>query len=136
VLIVTLNGSLAQLADQVAGWLRTLRAGLFQGTFIPWLGAVLAEVEVCDFPGYSGLRDMITWDTPSIIGNRASATHGLFIWHYGPGVGAQMVQGYYVVDPSDTLVWAELFAAGPVLVQQLGDSVRVTPRFTQRSEFQ
>jgi hypothetical protein len=133
--ILTDNGALSMLADAAAHWLHSLRTGLFTGDFRPWHGAVLAQLEPCSFSGYSGLRDMITWGSPTLDGPRAVITHGYFDWTHDGGPDAQKVQGYYVISQSEELVWAELRADGPLLMQSLGDVCRVIPRFSQRSEF-
>lgn len=134
-LILSDNGAMALCSNNVANWLITLRAGLFRTGFVPWHGMVLAQLEPSTFSGYVGLRDMLTWGAPVLIGRRATVAHGEILWHHNGGPVAQMVAGYYVVDASDTLIWADLRADGPLLMASALDTYKLTPRFTQRSEF-
>jgi hypothetical protein len=128
-------GLISQLTDSRLHWLHSLRAGLFQGSFEPWRGAVISDLTPCDFSGYSGLRDMVTWGMPAMVGPRAITQHGFFLWRHDGGLVANVVQGYYVVDGGGVLVWAELRAEGGQLLQSLGDVYRAVPRYSLRSEF-
>jgi len=134
-LIQTLLGDLSILTSLRTGWLHSLRAGLWSGAFEPRHDSTIGELGPASFSGYSGLRDMITWNTPVITGSRAVMQHGELLWHHDGGPDVDMVAGYYVVDTDGTLVWAEVRSAGPVLMQSATDVYRLVPAYTIRSEF-
>lgn len=134
-LIETYDGLLSQMLSLRSGWLRTLRVGLYTGEFVPNRNATIEDLEPCTWSGYVGLRDMLSWATPAMAGQRAIIQHGYYLYHHDGGPVAQRIQGYYVVDHDGVLAWAEAAGEPVPIMQSLGNTYRLVPRYSLRSEF-
>lgn len=134
--IVLVNGGLAAFVGTLrASWVGTLKIGLFQNDWFPARSSTIAEVTPCTFSGYDGLRDVVSWSMPSVVGDRVAIQAASVTWTHDGGPLSNWVIGYYVVDLSGTLLWAERRAGGSVPMYGAGQTAGVIPAFSLRSQF-
>jgi hypothetical protein len=121
---------LAQLNALTASWAGGRSIGLFQNNWTPRHDSVISEVTPATFSGYSGLQPITGWSASAIYLESALAGAAGLVWtHNGGGVN-NWIFGYYVVDGSGNLRWAELNPAGPVAMVTAGQLYAVTPQFS------
>jgi len=110
---------------------------LFKNNYTPVNGSHLGNFDEADFTGYAPIEiDPGDWVfTP---GTPSDAEHPQVIFTSTAGAQNQDVYGYYVVErnpgSNGVVRWAERFGNGPYNIQNLGDQIKVTPRFTAASE--
>lgn len=93
-----------------------------------------ADYTEADFVGYDAIPLSPTeWDvTP---GDPCVAVQPVQSFISTAGGQSQNVYGYFVIGAiSGRLKWAERFTDGPYDIVNLDDEIKVTPRFTGRSE--
>jgi len=108
--------------------------GLYQNNWTPAQGDDISDVTVATFSGYSGLELLQNWSSPTIIGTRASMTADAIVQSHSGGGTSNNIYGYYVVDGSGVLMYAERDPSGPRLMGASGDVYTVVPKLTKRSE--
>lgn len=134
--IVVVNlGLVAQVTALRDACRSALRIGLFQNDWVPARSSTVAEVVPCTFSGYDGLRTIADWGTPTLIGDRVVMAAAVETWVHDGGTNSNWVIGYYVVDLSGTLQWAERRPGGSVPMYGAGQEVAVIPQFSLRSQF-
>lgn len=112
-----------------------LRVGLFQNDWDPRPWQTISAVVPCDFSGYDGLHALMAWSAAVMEGDQAVSRAVERIWIHNGGPVQGYVFGYYVVDPTGKLLWAERDPAGPVpMINALG-VYRCVPTWTQSSKF-
>lgn len=108
--------------------------GLYKNDWTPADTDTIAAVTPADFSGYSGLVTVTGWTAATWVSPRASSTADPVLWS-ADGGSANVIYGYYVVDGSGALAWAERRTGGGVSVGEAGQTYTVTPKYTRRSEF-
>jgi len=118
---------LEALVNKVAP--QTLELRLFTNDYTPVEGTTEANVTQASGYGYgaitlTGANWTITPGAPSL------AEYAQQTFTFTGALGN--VYGYYITQAtSGKLVWAERFSDGPYNVQNDGDQIKVTPKFTQ-----
>jgi len=110
---------------------------LFQNNYTPLITSVASDFTECTFGGYSGGIYLTSWSggTIAFITPRAFIYHADVVWT-ATGASTNSVYGYYVLDGSGVLRWAERRPGGAVTVGAItGQTYTVSPLFSQRSEF-
>lgn len=109
--------------------------GLFQNDWTPDDEDTISDVDPADFGGYSGLQPLDDWDDGGVVWDppRAVGEHPDVVWT-ADGTSSNTIYGYYVVDGSGNLAWAERRSGGGVTVGTNGQTYTVSPRYTRRSE--
>lgn len=78
--------------------------------------------------GYTSIQ-LTPADWTISMGNPTTATHSQVTWVFTGALGN--LYGYYITKKiSGDLMWAERFTNGPYNIQNNGDELRVTPRFS------
>jgi len=134
-LIVTEVDMLGALADLLAAWAGKRRIGLFQNDWTPTPSSGISEVQPCDFSGYAGLQTLTGWTTPTLYGETAITSADQVVWTYNGGPAKNWVFGYYVVDNTGALRWAERNPNGSVALVVAGNTFPVVPAFSFGSKF-
>lgn len=111
------------------------RVGLYQNDWAPVRASTISEVVPCTFSGYDGLRTITGWGSPTLEGTREVIRADSQVWTHDGGSVGNWVIGYYVVDLSGRLMWAERRQEGSVSIVGAGQTVGVVPTFSLRSQF-
>lgn len=115
----------------------SMKAGLYVYNHDPVEGDLISDyngIHEASFPSY--VRQNITGWTPSVLSSgRALSAADLMTWTVLITSGTDIVYGYFVVDSTGNLLWAELNPLGPIPMNDGGQSLSLMPRFTQNSEF-
>lgn len=113
---------------------------LYQNDRTPAADDELADYDIADFTGYTGVGidaagDGVIDPAPD-GGNRCVCNWPAQTWtHPGGGTG-NTIYGYFVRDVANTkLLWAQRAPDGPVSMSVSGDSITITPQLTLKSEF-
>lgn len=109
--------------------------GLYKNNWTPGETDTISAVTPADFPGYTGLVTLNSWNASTWSSPRASITHPDVTQTHSGSAGSNDIYGYYVVDASGNLAWAEKDATGPVTISAGGQFYKVSPVYTRRSEF-
>lgn len=110
-------------------------AGLFQNDAVMDQDMTLTRLGVANYSGYSGLQGLGAFSSASLDGERAIASSGPLTWTHNGGPIGQWIYGYYAVDSSGELLWANKRTEGPMMMSFFGQEVTVTPAVSLRSEF-
>jgi hypothetical protein len=134
-LSVPLVGNQRLLQVLIAGW-GSLTMHLYQNNVTPSPGTVLGNLTEATFPGYSP-QAVSNWAAPAPDGSGVRyMTQATAVTFTFTGTGAtNNIYGYYITDASNNLLWAEYFAGAPIVMQNPGQQIQVTPVFTDRSEY-
>lgn len=128
------DGLMEQLDLMSARWEKVYRMGLFKNDWTFAAGDTILQVDECDFDGYVGLQFTRHW-TPAVMqGPRAITTADLLTWIHSGGPVANLVYGYFVVNKAGDLMWAERFCRNPLLMDSIGQRVRVEPVYTLKND--
>ena len=134
-LFLPFSGLLDGLAAQKVAWLKTLRAGLYQNEVVPFDLMTIAHIEPCDFSGYIGLRQLLTWGAVSMDGDRARCDHAELIWTHNGGPVSNHVMGFYWINAAGTLVGINPNELEENILDVAGKSYRIVPGFTFKTDF-
>jgi len=110
------------------------KVALFQNDRSPKLDDNASLFTPCTFSGYPGPVLTYGWTSPVMVGNRAFTHSEEFVWTHNGGPVGNWVYGYYVMNVSDELRFAERFCNGPFLVAQSGRQIKLTLMFTSANE--
>lgn len=131
---VTTSGLVAyldKLTSFMFGW---FKAGLFSNDFVPKLGSTIADVVPASFSGYDGERLLYGWTNAAMYGVRAKSFGTPLVWQHDGGPVNNQIFGYYVVDQSGILAFAERFCDGPFDVDRAGRKLTINPTFSTKNE--
>lgn len=103
------------------------KAGLFQNDFQPRFTMLTSDIVDANFSGYAGLSPTFSWTAPAFNGGFAVMTAHDIVWSHNGGPTGNFVFGYYVVDGTGALVWAERFCPAPMAISRLGERIRIVP---------
>lgn len=125
------------LNDYAGTFAGAYKIGLYKNNWTPAEGDTISAVTPADFSGYStvGLATFSSWASATFSTPRWTVTHADVTWTHNGGGTSNDIYGYYVVDGSGNLAWAERYASAPVTLSGSGQSFTVSPKFTRRSEF-
>jgi hypothetical protein len=119
---------LQNILNKTAPQNKTLK--LFKNNITPAETDTAATYTEADFTGYvattlAGAGWTITPGAPT------EAVFAEQSFTSSAGAQSQNVYGYYVIEAvSGFIQWAERFTNGPYLIQNNGDVIKVTPKFT------
>jgi len=110
------------------------KIGLFKNNYTIVAATELTDLTAADFSGYAETN----LTTPVIVAgldgsNRAVATWDAVTWTKSGATG-NTVYGYYVVNGSNELMWAETFDA-PVALTSDGMFIVILPKLTVASQY-
>lgn len=114
----------------------TLDMALFTADHVPGPADTLATYLAMEatFPGYARVQ-LLNWTLPASDGSGRGRTLADLVTFTRTGGGApNLVWGYFVVDSSPQIMWAERHPSPPVQMLAIGDVFRVNPALTLRSE--
>lgn len=119
---------LQNILNKTAPQNQTLK--LFKSNTTPAEGDTEATYTEADFTGYASIAlTGASWTITAGAPSEAVAAEQLFT--SSAGGQSQNVYGYFVVQTtSGKILWAERFSNGPYLIQNNGDVIKVTPKFT------
>ena len=118
------------ITEMEAGW----ELGLYKNDWTPAQGDDIGDVTACDFSGYTGLEPLANFSAPVQDGTRWKTEADPIVQSHNGGGTSNLVYGYYVVNGSGVLMYAERDPSGPRLMAGSGDVYTVIPRVTDRSE--
>lgn len=134
-LVLVESGMLAELDRMTAAWAGVRFMGLFSNDLEPDRTTTIGQITPAAFSGYVGLRPLMGWSPATLLGERAVSSGALMTWAHNGGPHSGWVFGYYVVDPSGTLVWAERRPGPAVALFRAGQTYSVIPQFSLGSRF-
>lgn len=107
---------------------------LFKNDFTPGPATVIGDFTQADFSGYGAAATANPVTAAALdASNRAVVTWDPVTWTKNGATG-NTIYGYYVVDSTGSLLWAERFD-GSIPMTVDGAFIQITPRFTFKSEF-
>ena len=108
---------------------------LYKNNHTPAAADLLGTYTEADFAGYS--RVSTTWNAATLdtTAHKATMVAPVATYLCAGGGTTNNVYGYYVVDASENLLWAELFTGGPFSMANFGDIIAFQPVLTQISQF-
>lgn len=130
--------ALTLLAQSQALWngAGPLKIRLYKNNYTPVNGTVIGDLTQADFNGYTaGGTTLANWTTPTTVSSRAQTQADPVTWTKGVGGTGNSIYGYYVVDGSGNLLWAERDPAAPIDLNTDGKQYLVLARFTEVTEF-
>lgn len=108
---------------------------LYQNNLSPVYGTVLGDFLECTFSGY-GAQAIGPWPGPLPVGDGVHEIMTAPTLTFTSGTGSSNnVYGYYCLDGSGNLIFAELFPGGPYDMGSASQSLAIQIGFTARSEF-
>ncbi len=128
------SGLIEALDTLAASWEGVFKIGLYQNDWTPDLFSVLASIVPCDFSGYSGLAFLYSWSAAVMRGIHAYTEANPVVWTHDGGPIQNYAYGYYVIDGTGHLAWAERFCPAPKIMAGFGTKLRVTPAYTLKNE--
>lgn len=103
---------------------------LFKSNTTPAEADTEATYTEADFTGYAAFN-FVAANWTITAGAPTEAVYAEQSFTSTAGAQSQNVYGYYVVQAvSGKIMWAERFTNGPYLIQNNGDVIKVTPKFT------
>ena len=109
---------------------KDLTLKLFQNDYTPVDGSDTSNFTEADFAGYSAKTLVASsWGAATTVSGSAVMTYGTQTW---TPTASQTIYGYYVVDSSDDVQWAEKFDSEKALSN--GDTFNVVPKFSLTSD--
>jgi len=134
--LVVCNGGMEGLLNTLLASMEGLfQVGLFQNNILPAQGTVIANLTPADFSGYTGLITLSGGTPAAIDGVRWKISFDPVVWTHDGGSTPNLIYGYYAIDGSGILQWAQQVSAAPRPMASLGDTFEVDPTFSDRSEF-
>lgn len=121
----------AQVALFAAG---PYKVGLYKNDYTPGDEDDISDITPADFGGYSGLQNLTSWGSIVWADPDATFTHSPVTWT-ASGSSSNTIHGYYVVDGTGALAWAERRGDSGVSVGASGQNYVVTPQYGRRSRF-
>jgi hypothetical protein len=104
---------------------------LFINDYTPVKGTVIGNLTEMSTLGYAAKALVRANWVISTVGGITTATHDLQTWTFTAGT-LVTVYGYYIIETtSGVLLWAERFPGSGQPIQNTGDQVQCTPKFTQ-----
>jgi len=128
-------GILTELDLMTTRWDGIRFVGLFQNDLTILRTTTIAQIEPATFSGYVGLRPLQGWTPAALVGERAVSRAAPVTWTHDGGAAANWICGYYVVDPSGNLVWAERRPGPAQSMIHAGTVYEVIPQVTLSSLF-
>lgn len=103
---------------------------LYQSNTTPAETDTAGDYTAADFTGYSAIT--LTGASWTVTGGAPSdASYAQQTWTSSADQSAQTVYGYYVTRVTDAdLVWAERFTSAPFVIENDGDTIKITPTIT------
>lgn len=106
---------------------------LFQNDYTPDQTTASGSLTEANFTNYAAVTlTRAGWNQAVTISNKAESSYGSAAQSWTCGASGNTIYGYYVANPSGTVLWAERFAVSRVLAN--GDVLNLTPKFTLNSE--
>lgn len=106
---------------------------LFQNDYTPDQATVVGSLTEANFTNYAAVTlTRAGWNDAVTVSNKAESSYGSVPQSWTCGSSGNTIYGYYVCNPSDTVLWAERFATSRVLAD--GDILNLQPKFTLNSE--
>ena len=115
-----------------AAWGDTLEVGLFNTAHAPDPSDVPGTYTAIEatFPGYAR-QTLENWTPALLIASGFAQTEAdVVTWTRGAGAGTEDIFGYFVLDASGNLLWAESPPWAPVTIDTLGQQLAFLPRFS------
>ena len=104
---------------------------LYSNDYTPDQAAVTASFTEANFTNYAATTlTRAGWSSAATVSNKAESSYATQSWTCG--ATGNTIYGYYVCNPSDTVLWAEKFAVSRTLAD--GDVLNLTPKFSLNSE--
>lgn len=134
--LVVVNGGMLGILNALrTTWLPSLFIGLFQNDWVPQKWHTIADVQPATFSGYSGLHFLDGWSVPYMLGDIAVSDATPREWLHDGGPDSNWIFGYYVVDSSGALQWAQRVGEFAVAMFSVETRYTVTPQFAQGSRY-
>jgi len=128
---------LASIASEIQSLMTgSFSVGLYSNDRFPLLDDTIANYVPCTFTGYDGLHLLYFIASPQMVGVKVRLTALVQVWERTAGPISNDVFGYYVVDGSGALQFAERFCNGPFPMNVPGRKFNLTVTFTVRNERQ
>jgi hypothetical protein len=134
-LVLVEQGMIEELDAMTTRWAGIRFAGLFQNDLVIQRTTRIEHIVPATFSGYVGLRPLMGWTPAAILGERAVSSAAPVTWVHDGGTSSNWIFGYYVVDPSGSLVWAERRPGPAKTMIYAGEIYEVSPQFSQGSRF-
>lgn len=100
---------------------------LYQNDVTPTDSVTLGDLTECTYPGYAAhVLAGANWSISTTNGT-TTASYPEQVVPCTADTPAQTVYGYYLTQ-GGTLVWAERFTDGPIVIERFGDTVKLSPR--------
>lgn len=104
---------------------------LYQNDYTPDQAAVTASFTEANFTNYAATTlTRSGWASSVTTSNKAESSYATQSWTCGST--GNTLYGYYVSNPSGTVLWAERFAASRTIAEN--DVLNLTPKFSLNSE--
>lgn len=128
-LVLVSDGSLSQLAKLLTVLETEAYYGLWQGEWQPAPWNDITDVVPATFSGYSGLQLATGWQPAYLHNGQAVSEAADLSWFHNGGPVSNWIGGYYVVNVSGVLQWAERYPGASRAMVLSGNVYRVTPRY-------
>jgi hypothetical protein len=126
---------ITKMLDKLLGaYGNTLQLCLYQNNYTPAAGDTLANYTEATFAGYT--RQAISNWIPSTLAASVATSNADQKQFQRSATGtAQTIYGYFVLDGTGNLLFAERDPAAPITLTAQGDTYLITPKFTYQSLF-
>jgi hypothetical protein len=135
---LTDDGIKASLNSKTGKSVESIGAGkirLYKVATLPSNASLLADFTEADFPGYAAVQLVAAnWTLAAVTAHVASSSYPLINWTRNATGAAQNIYGWYLTDGANTKLYAcAQITSGPLVIQNNGDAVNVTPTLTTKS---
>ena len=121
------------ILQELIAYLNSLVIDLYQNNYTPVDTSLAADFTVATFDGYAQ-KTLDTFAAAFLNGNDKAETDHLLLTWVSTGVTANTIYGYYVRTSGGLLVYAERNPTGGTLIDAIGESYSILPRFTLATE--
>jgi hypothetical protein len=112
----------------------TCKVGLFRNDHVPQKKDTIGDYHAPIFPGYLGPQILYNFAPASPAGWRWQSYANELFWTQTGPVPMDLVYGYYVQDALGRLLWAERFCPNPIVMDQTGRQIRLSPQLMTTNE--
>lgn len=131
--LVICRTGLVGVVQQLKAYFNTLTLRLYQNNHTPVDTDTAANYTEATFSGYSAIA-LGSWSNAFLNSDNYGETDETTrVFTCTVAAPANTIYGYYITDGSGNLIWAEINPAGSFLINTIGQTYTVLPRWTLRN---